>query len=65
VTIRPVPGPWRVPGPFRPRYVDPAADEVTYTATCDRCGGDATWRKGKDATKPTCTCTCSPVEGAA
>lgn len=40
-------------------------DSVDYTATCDRCGADATWRKGKDATKPTCTCTCSSVEGAA
>jgi hypothetical protein len=65
VTIRPVPGPWRVPAPFRPRYVDPAPAEVTWQAQCDRCGHDATWRKGKDAITPTCTCTCSPVEGAA
>jgi hypothetical protein len=47
VTIRPVPGPWRVPPPFRPRYVDTVADEVTYTAQCDRCGRDAAWTEAQ------------------
>jgi hypothetical protein len=65
VTIRPVPGPWRVPPPFRPRYVDTVADEVTWTAQCDRCGRDAAWTRHRDAVRPTCTCTCNVRDGAA
>jgi hypothetical protein len=64
VTIRPVPGPWRIPPPFRPRYVD-TPDAVEWVALCDRCGMDAPWRKGKDAARPTCQCPCQPQEGAA
>jgi hypothetical protein len=64
VTIRPVPGPWLLP-PIGRRYVDTTPAEVTWQAQYDRCGLDATWRKGKDAKRPTCTCTCQPEEGAA
>lgn len=65
MTVRPIPGPWRLPPPFRPRYVDTTVDAVEWVAPCDLCGMDAPWRKDRDAVKPACACPCQPVEGAA
>lgn len=47
MTLRPTPGPWRIPAPFRPRYVDTAAHEVAYIATCDRGPHDADLAQGQ------------------